>query len=60
MYTAIFIAFDILTAVNLKIYTFWDIMLSSTLKVLLLASCWLFGLFFDPENGGDIFLKNIF
>jgi hypothetical protein len=40
----------------------WDIKLCSLLKALL-ATCFdagfLLGLFFDPEDGGDIFLRNV-
>jgi hypothetical protein len=52
---------------NIKIeeYIFWDITPCSPLKVnrTLFATCFqavfLLGLFFDPEDKGDMFLRNV-
>jgi hypothetical protein len=52
----------------LKRFIFRDTMLRSPFKVkrltskqsFLNASCWLFGLFFDLEDGGDIFLRKVY
>jgi hypothetical protein len=56
----------VLTAVVMKRPIFWDIGACSPLKVnqlkqnLIPASCWFFhGLFFNPDDGGDIFLRNV-
>jgi hypothetical protein len=49
------VGFEVITAVVMKSYIFWDIMLCS----LLLAICFMLGLFFDPEDGGDMFLQNV-
>jgi hypothetical protein len=35
------------------IYVFWV----TTLSLLLVSYWFLFGLFFDPEDGGDMFLR---
>jgi hypothetical protein len=64
------VGFEVLTAVVMKSTIFLDIMLCGPLKVTqrfrgtypphLLATCFhagfLLGLFFDPEDGGDMFL----
>jgi hypothetical protein len=63
--------FEVLTAVVIKSYIFWDITPCSLLKInrrfgrtyALLATCFhagfLLGLFFGREDGGDMFLRNI-
>jgi hypothetical protein len=38
--------------------TFWDITQCSALKVNC-SACYLLGLFFDPEDGDNIFLQNV-
>jgi hypothetical protein len=58
------VGFEVLTAVVMKNTILWDITPCSPLKVnLLLATClhagFLLGLFFGPENGGDMFLRNV-
>jgi hypothetical protein len=51
---------EVLTAVVLKITIFWDI---TPFSPLLLSTCFYAGfllvLFFDPEDGGDMFLQNV-
>jgi hypothetical protein len=54
-----FVGFEVLTAVIMKSTILWDIKLS---RVLLATCCHaglLLGLFFDPKDGGDMFLRNI-
>jgi hypothetical protein len=53
------VGIEVLSAVVMKSYIFWDITPCSPLKVNQL--CWppactlvSFGLFFDPEDGGDV------
>jgi hypothetical protein len=69
----IFLGFEVLTAVVMKSAIFWDLTLCSPLRVNwrvggtyslhLLATCFhtgfLLGLFFYPEDGGDMFLRNV-
>jgi hypothetical protein len=45
----------VITAVVMVGYVSWDI----TPMCLLHASCWALVLFFNPEDGGDIFLRNV-
>jgi hypothetical protein len=58
--------FEVLTAVVMKNYIFWETTPWSPLKVnrrfvlaTCLHACLLLGLSFDPEDGGDIFLQNV-
>jgi hypothetical protein len=53
--------FEVLAAVVMKNSLFWDIKLCSPLKFNQepASSCFLLGLFFDPENGWDMFLRNV-
>jgi hypothetical protein len=65
------VGLDVLTAVPMKNSAFWDITLCSLLKInrryggmchfgcCLLHAGFLVGLIFDPEDGGDIFLRNV-
>jgi hypothetical protein len=47
--------FEILTAVCIKSSIFWDIKL-----YLLSASCWFLAwLIFDPEDRGDVIVRNV-
>jgi hypothetical protein len=53
------VSIEALKVVTLKSSIFWDTTPCNLLKVnyLLLASCcFLFGFFFDPEDGGDTLL----
>jgi hypothetical protein len=59
---------EVLTAVVMESYILWDITPRSPLKVNrrfgALFDTWfhigfLLGLFFDPEDGGDMFLRNV-
>jgi hypothetical protein len=51
--------FEVLIAVIMKSSVFWDIMSSRPFKTTQLYAGFLLGLFFDSENGGDIFLINV-
>jgi hypothetical protein len=51
----IYVGFEVLTAVVMKSTVFWDMTPCSPLKL----SDILFGLFFDPEDRGDMFLRNV-
>jgi hypothetical protein len=53
-----FIGFEVLTAVVIKTSIIWDIM-HNVKHCCLLHAGFLLGLFFDPEYGGDIFLRNV-
>jgi hypothetical protein len=60
----VYVRFEVLTTVAMKSTIFWDILLCNPLKFKALLATWfhagfLFGLFFNPEDGGDIFLRNI-
>jgi hypothetical protein len=52
-----FIGFEVFTAVVLKSIFFWD-MTPCSAQVHLLARCFA-ELFYDPEDGGDTFLRNV-
>jgi hypothetical protein len=64
-----YVGFEVLTEVVMKTSIFWDITPCSPLKDnrrfrgALLATCFhagfLLGLFFNPEDGGDMFLQNM-
>jgi hypothetical protein len=60
-----YIGFELLTTVVMKSSVFWDIMPCSSLKVnrhfggTCLLSCFLLGLFFDCEDRGSMFLRNV-
>jgi hypothetical protein len=55
------VGFEVLTAVVIKSSVFWDIMQRNPLA--LFATCfqagYLLGLFFESEDGGDMFLRNV-
>jgi hypothetical protein len=66
--SVVYIGFEVLTAVVMKSTIFWDITPCSPLSVNQSESGWqaelfhagfLLGLFFGPEDGGDMFLRNI-
>jgi hypothetical protein len=63
--TELFVAFEFLTAVVVKNPVFWDTMPCNPLKFndvsvcYLLRAGFLLGLYFGPEHGGDIFLRNV-
>jgi hypothetical protein len=50
---------EVLTAVIMKSTIFWDVTPCSPLKVNLLHAGFLLGLFFDPEDRGDVILRNV-
>jgi hypothetical protein len=58
------VEFEVLTAVVMKSSNFWDITPCSPLKVNcsachLLSHWFLVRLILDPEDGGDMFLRNV-
>jgi hypothetical protein len=63
------LGFEVLTEVVVKPSVSWDVTPCSSLNVNgrfggtyclhLLATCFMLGLFFDPEYGGDMFLRNV-
>jgi hypothetical protein len=59
------VGFAVLRAVLMKIPVFWDITPHNPLKdnrrsaCYLLHASFLIDLFFDPEDGGDMYLRNI-
>jgi hypothetical protein len=57
--TYLWLGFEVLTAVVMKGTIFWNITPCSPLKInRRFVGGFLLGLFFDPEDGGDIFLRN--
>jgi hypothetical protein len=52
----IIVGFEVLTAVVMKSTIFWDIKPCSPLSV---NRRFLLNLFLDPEDGGDVFLRNV-
>jgi hypothetical protein len=57
------VGYEVLTAVVMKSYILWDITACSALKVYrcfltIFFARFLLGLFFDPEDGCDMFLGN--
>jgi hypothetical protein len=48
------VGFEVLTAMSMKSYIFWDMMLCSLLKVKQH-----YHLFFGPDDGGDMFFQNV-
>jgi hypothetical protein len=57
--TSVFIGFEVLTAVVMKSSIFWVITPCSKLLATCFHSGLLLGLFFGPEDRGDIFLRNV-
>jgi hypothetical protein len=56
------IGFEVLTDVVMKSSVFWDITLCSPCRALLAThflAGFLLGSFFDPEDGGDMLLRNV-
>jgi hypothetical protein len=49
-----FVRFEVLTAVVIKGFMFWDIK-----PCFLIHAGFSLGLFYDPEDGSDIFLRNV-
>jgi hypothetical protein len=49
------VGFEVLTAVVMKSTVFWD----STLLATCYHAGFLLGLFFNPEDGGDMVLRNV-
>jgi hypothetical protein len=56
--TVLNVRFEVLTAVLTKISLFWNIT-PSLFATFFHTSFFLLGLFFDPEDGSDIFLRNV-
>jgi hypothetical protein len=58
-----YLGFEVLTAVVIKSSIFWDIMPCIPGKLIsswyLLHAGFLIGLIFDPDDGGDMLLRNI-
>jgi hypothetical protein len=52
----IFVGFEVFTAVVMKSIIFWDITPCTACHLL---TRWFAELFFDPEDGGDTFLRNV-
>jgi hypothetical protein len=56
------VKFEVLTAMVMKHSIFWDITLCGLFEVSLLSTyfhaCFFRRLFFDPEDGSDMFLRN--
>jgi hypothetical protein len=59
-----YVGFEVLTAVVMKSYIFWDITPCSPFKVnqrfcYLLHAGFLLALLFDPEDGDGLFFRNV-
>jgi hypothetical protein len=52
-----YVGFEVLTAVVMKSSIFWDI--TPCNRATYFHAGFLLGLFFDPEHGGDMFLRNV-
>jgi hypothetical protein len=53
------VRFEVFTAVVMKSTIFWNITSCSPLLATCFHAGFLLGLFFDPEDGGDMFLRNV-
>jgi hypothetical protein len=54
------VGFEVLTAVVMKSTILWDKKYAEQeTSVKTGATCFLLNLFFDPEDGGDIFFRNV-
>jgi hypothetical protein len=63
------VGFEVFTAVVMKSVIFWDVTpcsllsfnrrLGGTYRLHLLLATWFLNNFFDPADGGDMFLRNV-
>jgi hypothetical protein len=58
---SVLLGFEVLTAVVMKSSVFWDITLCSPVEAVkhMLSHRFLLGLVFGPEDGGEMFLRNV-
>jgi hypothetical protein len=54
-----YVGFEVLTAVVMKNSIFWNVTPSRKFFLPLVQATFLLGVFFDPLDGSDIFLRNI-